>query len=261
MRRDVRESQIHAFVDGQLDEETRAQVAAYLDAHPEIARRARQYARHKSAIIEAMTASGHEKRVDTAALAERLAQRLAERTAPRPYRRRIAAVAAGLLLVAVGWTARTMVDHVRQAAIPDAVESAALAHHIFAEDRLRPVELPASAVREMAAWFSGHLGERIRIPNLAGVGLNLIGGRLLSNDEGPMAQLLYEDGKGRRLTLYLSPRIGEEVDNLEVVGLDDVNAGYWQEDDILYAIVANTAKEQIRMIAAELGAPTGHGRL
>jgi anti-sigma factor RsiW len=261
MRREVPESDVHAFVDGQLDEETRARVAAYLDAHPEIARRVRQYALHKSAIVDAVRESDHEKRADTEMLAERLARRLAERSAPRPYRRRIAAVAAGLLLVAVGWTAWTVVDHVREAAIPDAVESAALAHHIFAEDRLRPVELPASAVREMAAWFSGHLGERIQIPNLAGVGLRLIGGRMLSNDEGPMAQLLYEDGKGRRLTLYLSPQAGEEVDDLEVVGLDDVNAGYWQEDDILYAIVANTAKEQIRLIAAELGAPTGRGRL
>jgi len=261
MRREVRESDIHAFVDGQLDEEARARVAAYLDAHPEIARRVRHYALQKPAIVDAVTASDQEKRTETEILAERLARRLAQRSAPRPHRRRIAAAAAGLLLVGVGWTARTVVDHVRQAAIPDAVESAALAHHIFAEDRLRPVELPASAVREMAAWFSGHLGERIQIPNLAGVGLRLIGGRLLSNDEGPMAQLLYEDGKGRRLTLYLSPQTGEDVGDLEVVRLDDVNAGYWQEHDILYAIVANTAKEQIRLIAAELGAPTGHGRL
>jgi anti-sigma factor RsiW len=262
MKREVPEADLHAFVDDQLDPARRRQVVAYLEAHPEEMHRVRQYSAQKAAVATALSAAaGQVGRSETEILAQRLARRLAESATWPRYRTRLAVAGAAFLFAALGWSANSLIDWLQERTIPEVVESAALAHQIFAEDRVRPVELPASAAREMAAWFSAHLGERIQIPNLTDVGLRFVGGRLLSSDDGPLVQLLYEDVKARRLSLYLSLHESDEDDPLRVVRIDDVSAGYWQEDHILYAIVAKTGTEQIQLIAAEIGAPAARGRL
>lgn len=258
---EIRESDIHGFVDGELDPTRRCEVVAYLEAHPGEMHRVRQFMAQKAAVAEALRVADDAQRDETERLGRQLAERLVHRPTWIRYRPRAAAVAAAVLFTALGWSGSRLSQWMQETSVPEMVESAALAHDIFADDRLRPVELPASKAGEMTTWFSAHLGERMQIPDLADVGLKLVGGRLLSSDDGPLVQLLYEDGKGRRLTLYLSTQETEEDDPLEVVRLDDVNAGYWQEGDILYAIVAKTAKEQIQLIAAEIGAPTVHSRL
>jgi anti-sigma factor RsiW len=261
MKAEIPESDIQAFVDDQLEPSRSQEVLEYLHEHPEEMRRVREYCAHKNAVVRALRSADQVGWDGTDLLAEQLAHRLGRRRTWLRYRTRLAGLAAAVLFLALGWGAHVAVERLGEAAVPEVVESAALAHEIFAEDLVRPVELPASAAGEMTNWFSAHLGERIKIPDLKDVGLRLIGGRLLSSETGPLVQLLYEDGKKRRLTLYLSTQQESEDDPLEVVRLDDVNAGYWQEDDMLYAVVAKAATEQIQLIAAELGAPAVHRKL
>jgi anti-sigma factor RsiW len=106
----------------------------------------------------------------------------------------------------------------------------------------------------MAAWFSRHLGEPIEIPSLRAVGLHLVGGRLLTGDDGPVAQLIYEDRKGRRLTLCLSSAPAGTGLEIELVEVDGLTAGYWQDGELSYALVAQTPDLQLVAIASELGA-------
>ena len=110
----------------------------------------------------------------------------------------------------------------------------------------------------MAAWFSSRLGEPVEIPILGAIGLRLVGGRLLAAGNRPMAQLIYEDRGGRRLTLCLSSEpveVGQEIELVEVGGL---TAGYWQDGDLAYALVADTPDSQLVAIASELGAEEPH---
>jgi anti-sigma factor RsiW len=131
---------------------------------------------------------------------------------------------------------------------------AAEAHEVFGADRRRPVELTAASTAEMSAWFSSRLGEPVEIPVLAALGLQLVGGRLLTEGDRPMALLIYEDGAGHRLTLCLSSEPLEVGQELELVDVGDLNAGYWQDGDLTYALVGATPDEQLVAIAAELGA-------
>ena len=84
------------------------------------------------------------------------------------------------------------------------VVEAARAHALFSGDAERPVELTAAAGADMAAWFSSRLGKPVAIPYLGASGLRLVGGRLLAGADGPVAQLIYEDEDGYRLTLGVS---------------------------------------------------------
>lgn len=137
---------------------------------------------------------------------------------------------------------------------PDVVVEAAQAHEIFSGNRVRPVELTAVASPDLAAWFSSRLAEMVEIPSLRGMGLRLVGGRLLAGDQGPVAQLIYEDASGYRVTLCLSSEQSGSGPELEVVTLQGLTAGYWHEGDLTYALVAKATEQQLVTIATELGA-------
>ncbi len=52
-------------------------------------------------------------------------------------------------------------------------------------------------------WLSKRVGYKLRAPNLEGVGLKLVGGRLLPGPTGAAAFFMYENASGERYTLLL----------------------------------------------------------
>jgi anti-sigma factor RsiW len=248
----VQEEELHAFVDGQLPKGRCTTVLAYLGQHPEEVVRLAAYARQKeelrARLEEVGLATGD---LRTAELQQALAYRLAARSSPRDWLRRAAAMA---VLLGAGWWSNTMYHQHLAGSLPDVVMEAAQAHEIFSGDRDRPVELTAVASTDLAAWFSSRLGELVQIPSLGGMGLRLVGGRLLAGDQGPVAQLIYEDASGYRMSLCLSSAPNDSGPELEVVNLEGLTAGYWHEGDLTYALVAKATEQQVVSIATELGA-------
>jgi anti-sigma factor RsiW len=88
------------------------------------------------------------------------------------------------------------------------------------------------------------------VPDLAAVGFRLMGGRLLPAEDGPAAQLMYENGKGDRLTLYFRVGIGGQT----AFGYHEdrgIGAFYWTDEGFGYAI-AGKADSDLLLRAAEI---------
>lgn len=246
--RTVSDHDLHAFVDGELPKHRLREVLVHLGTNPDEIPRLAWYIVQKEEIRRRLDAIARTTSdPETARLQEELGRRL-NRPSLLPWLRHGAAV---VLLLGIGWWGHTLSDNYLE--LPPVVVEAAQAHQVFGDDRQRPVELTAAAERVMAAWFSHHLGEAVQVPSLEPLGLRLVGGRLLSADDGPVAQLIYEDDAERRLTLCLSSEpieVGHEVQIAEIEGL---TAGYWEVGDLSYALVAETSEVQLTAIAAELG--------
>jgi anti-sigma factor RsiW len=250
--------ELNAFLDGQLGPEAAARVEARIAADPQAAERFAAYARHKALLAEAATtATPVVENLRTAALERALAQKLAGRADEAAawrvpaWARRLPAAAA---LVLAGWF-----GHQEYAAwrggVPDYVSEAVGAHRVFAEDRIRPVEFASDAGGASLGWISAKLGRTVEAPSLEALGMRLVGVRMLGTREGALAQFIYEDDAGARLSLTLArhPDDAPAVD-VETAALEDAQVAYWSDRTFDYALVAKTTDTQIRAIASELGA-------
>lgn len=248
---EIGEDELQAFVDGQLPQGRSTAVLAHLGQHPDEIPRLAQYALQKDELRRVIGALDLPDD-DPATL--QLQQALASRLSRPDYGLWLRRAATMALLLATGWSGHDFYRAYLEPRLPALVVEAAQAHEVFGDDSQRPVELTAASQTEMAAWFSSHLGGRIEIPSLRAIGLHLVGGRLLPGEASPIAQLIYEDGAKRRLTLCLSVEASDAGPVVELVEVKGLTAGYWHDGEVSYALVAHTPDLQLVAIASELGA-------
>lgn len=127
---------------------------------------------------------------------------------------------------------------------------AAVAHVVYSPDVRRPVEINAEHEDQLVAWLSKRLGTPIRPPKLTPLGFELIGGRLLPGNSGPVAQFMYHDATGQRLTLYVSTENTERQDTaFRFAQEGPVNVFYWVDGSFGYALSAGIDKNALARVA------------
>ncbi|MFC5498276.1 anti-sigma factor family protein [Caenimonas terrae] len=247
----VTESELHALVDGQLTAERRQEVESYLAGRPEEAARVQSYRRHK-----------HELRaLFDPVLGEALPARL-QRAArpPRPWSLQRAAAGLAIALVggAIGWGLRGSIG--TRAAVALLPERAAMAHAVYSPEPRRAVEVSADQEDQLVTWLSKRMGAPMKPPHLQALGYTLEGGRLLPGGQGPVAQFMYHDPAGARLTLYVS----RELPGAEAAGKGrqdvafrfaregQVNVFYWVDPPFGYAISAGAGQSELARVSAEV---------
>src|SRR5688572_25442502 len=241
MKPPVTESELHAYVDGALSPLRHAEVDAYLSDHPEDAARVAAY-REQAAALH---------REYDPALSEPLPRRLeiTARKGRRPLLR-YAAVAAGFALgVAVGWLLHAYSTD-RQAESSSWARRAAIAHVVYSPEVRHPVEVGADQEAHLVAWLSKRLGSTLKIPHLGNLGYALVGGRLLPGDRGPVAQFMYQDGKGQRLTLYVRVNPDDSRETAFRFAQErGVGVFYWLDRTLGYALSGEVGKTELLRVA------------
>ena len=261
----VTEDELHAHVDGQLPAERQREVEAWLAGRPEEARRVAAYRAQKRELHALFDP----------VLDEPLPQRVRQAArAPVPwYARRLAAgLVLALLGGAAGWGLRGAVDGaVHGPGVPGAgltaagsgfAARAAVAHAVYSADARRPVEVDAAHEEQLVAWLSKRMASPMHAPRLQALGYALEGGRLLPGGRGPVAQFMYRDAAGGRLTLYVSNELGEAgagrsaTPNAETAFRfareDAVNVFYWVDGPFGYALAADAGRETLARVGEEV---------
>jgi anti-sigma factor RsiW len=252
----VTEADLHAWVDGQLPAESRAAVEAWLKDHPQDAARMEHYRRQNSAL------QGKYNRVLEEAVPAHLsamAQRLQPSSASRLSQGRAAAMLAALAIGGAGgwythlWYDGQTVKNTVARSTPSFVRQAAVAHVVFSPEVRHPVEVGADQEAHLAAWLSKRLGTQLRVPHLAEQGFSLVGGRLLPgqpDDRLPVAQFMYQDGKGQRLTLYVRTD-AEAARETAFRFAQEKNVGvfYWVDQKLGYALSGEIEKAELLRVA------------
>ncbi|HUP08335.1 MAG TPA: anti-sigma factor [Caldimonas sp.] len=271
----ITEADLHAWIDGQLGAERAREIEAYLAERPEEAARLESY-RARSRELHALF---------DPVLDEPLPARLraaARGTRPAPIWRAAAAVALVLAGAVAGWLARSGVDSGglgwRVAAggrgTHDAAafaHRAAIAYAVYSPDQRRAVEVSAEHEDQLVTWLTRRMGAPLKAPHLQGIGYTLEGGRLLPGGQGPVAQFMYREANGARLTLYVSnePALAASRDaNAPPAGAaafefsreGAVNVLTWAEGGFAYAVAATASRDELTRVSAEVYAQLSPSR-
>ena len=130
---------------------------------------------------------------------------------------------------------------------------AARAHLVYSPEVRHPVEVDAKDKDHLVKWLSKRLGMQLKVPTLSAEGFELLGGRLLPGPEGPVAQFMYQDASGKRLTLYVSPpHAGEAVTAFRFAQDNGVSVFYWIDKDLDYALSGEVDKPTLARVASSV---------
>ena len=127
---------------------------------------------------------------------------------------------------------------------------AAIAHVVYSPEVRHPVEVGASEEAHLVRWLSKRLGASVKAPHLGDLGYSLVGGRLLPGDRGPVAQFMYQDAKGQRLTLYVRRDADKQGETAFRFSRErGVGVFYWIDGGLGYALSGEIDKPELLRVA------------
>jgi anti-sigma factor RsiW len=263
---------LHAWLDGELTPEQRAQIDAWLREHPEDAARVRLWAADRDALRARF--DGVLDEPVPQALAQVVWRRLPQRVAPSfaGWQRWAAALAVfalgGVLGAALMW--RTQVGAgtpLARDGEPAWVRRAAVAHAVYVPEVRHAVEVKAQE-EHLSRWLTKRLDVPVKLFDLRAQGFELVGGRLLPDAAGPSAQLMYQaiattdapgasaaDAKPARVTVYLRKPDSDTPAAFRYERQGELGLFYWVEGRSAeggpcgYAIVGALPREKLLALA------------
>ena len=250
--------QLSAWLDGQGSAEQRAQLEAWLREHPEDAAAVRQWAADRDALRAHFDPVLHEPL--PAALLATVREGGRARTWPWAQAAMAAGllVAGGLLGAGLAWQWQGQASAAQAVAPGTWTHRAAVAHVVYSPEVKHPVEVSVvegSAAEQraqeqhLARWLTKRLDMPVRLFDLRAQGFELVGGRLLPDAAGPSAQLMYQDGNGQRVTVYLrKPEAGTNT-AFRYQRDGEVGLFYWAEDGYGCALVGTLPRERLLALA------------
>lgn len=249
----VTEADLHAYVDGGFPQSRRAEIDAYLAQRPEEAKRLQAYRQQKEDL----------RALFNPVMEEPIPTYLLSRPSHRTWsmQRIAASLAIAMVSGAAGWLlhgeaalellAQSPTSRLAETAtVPVLVRQAAIAHVVYSPDVRHPVEIGADQEEHLVTWLSKRLGTPIRPPKLGKLGYELIGGRLLPGQTGPVAQFMYQGTSSQRLTLYVSTEQSHNKDTgFRFAEEGPINAFYWIDGKFGYVLSAGIRKAELSRIA------------
>jgi anti-sigma factor RsiW len=237
----ISEFDLHAYVDDRLPEARRSEVQQYLATHPEDEERLRLYQEQNKSLHVLFDST-----LGEPIPAHWQTPRRAWNSLLKP-----AAAAALWMLVGgwLGWSLRGTYNG-RSAAGINFAKQAAVAHAIYTPEVRHPVEVTAAEEEHLVNWLSKRLGNRLKVPHLSALGYELVGGRLLPGEQGPVAQFMYQDKNGLRLTLYVETDAKAERETaFRFAQEGNVKVFYWIDHQLSYALSGELRKDELLRIA------------
>jgi len=261
-------------VDGTLSEARRADVEGELERNPELAARASDFFALNNLLHERYDRVLDEPLPARLRIAAPAAEAPAVRTArPAANWPRFAGLAATLVLgVGIGWgmhfgvsgmsasggaTAMAGGGELRAVSADSSMrfaQQAALAHVVYMPTVARPDAMDDSQEQDFVKWLANRLGTDVHAPMLSKSGFELSGGRLLTGDDGgEVAQFMYHNARGERVTLCISHRkTSANTTAFKLYQDGPVNVFYWVDGDFGYALSGGIDRKALLQLAHDV---------
>jgi anti-sigma factor RsiW len=244
MDNNIDDAVLSAWLDDELDAVQRERVEAWLREHPEDAARVRLWAADRDALRARLDPVLDE------SLPSKLTHTLWSHRAPSARRRWLMAAAAAGLFIAGGVVGALWQGERRSTAAASSawVQRAAIAHSVYVPEQRHPVEVRAQE-EHLARWLTRRAQVPVKLYDLSGLGFELVGGRLLPEANSPSAQLMYQNGAGQRVTVYLRKPEKGTLAAFRYERRGELGLFYWVEEDCGYALAGALPRETLFALA------------
>ncbi|AMV41083.1 anti-sigma factor family protein [Paraburkholderia caribensis] len=260
----ISEEDIHAYVDGTLSDERREEVERAIELNPALAARVSDYFSLNNMFHERYD------RVLNEPVPARLRMPQKRRWLSAANWPQFAGMAAALVLgIGIGVGTNIGKDVVAPSAVTssgmsntrpvsaDASEvfarKAALAHVVYMPSVNRPEQIGQDHEQDFVQYLANKLGTDVHPPMLTKSGFELAGGRILPGDDGPVAQFMYHNANGERVTLCISHRkVNANTTAFKLYQEGPVNVFYWVDGDFGYAVSGGIDRKVMLQIAHDV---------
>ncbi|MGY5800261.1 anti-sigma factor family protein [Rhizobium sp. LEGMi12c] len=236
------DTDLDAYVDGELTLARRVEVESYLSEHPEIAAKVMADMSIRGELRMALAGEGHVVRAETREAARRLERGLVYGRMLGSFQR----VAAIAVLVTTGWVAHTSFG-----AFTASEVSASTRPPAFVDDAVRAYK--TTAVREEIkpqSAAANYNPEEIRastaiiLPELPG-DWRVTDAQIYPSEFGPSIEMMVDAGEDGHLSLFAVRPGNFAVQDVSHIKRDDVQAVYWQIGEVAYALIGNGKAGQL----------------
>ncbi len=257
------QDKLHALIDGQVNDAEKAQVLAFLAENPAQQEALRSWKDQRDALRALHETVLDEPIPDTLLAAARLGQQ--GRQQLDRWWRWGGMAAAVMLAFGLGWMSRGELQiRGNRAAMPTLAfaHQASLAHAVYSPEVRHPVEVTAAQQEHLVQWLSKRVGKPLKIPVLASLGYELVGGRLLPGEGGARAQFMFQNPAGLRITLYLgSVEVNSQAAGTTASRTSSAETAfrysndgpapsfYWVDQGFGYALTGKVPREDLMRLA------------
>jgi anti-sigma factor RsiW len=246
--RPITEDDLHAYVDGVLEPERQSEVAAYLEDHPDVAKRIAGFADQRKLLRKALASIADEPLPSQLNLSRIIENR-------RWRRLPVGWAVAAMLMLSIGglggWVMRGAVQ-ASPGGLAALAQEAAYSYQVYAPDRVRPVEMRATDSAQLVQWVSNRLHQPVKLPDLTTSGYRLMGGRLIATSHGPAAMFMYDDDRGDRLVVLTRPMQSDQNAPMAPHAQGNVAGFAWADGGMGYSLVGQVAADALKPIANEV---------
>lgn len=225
MKLPIDDLELHAYVDNQLDPESRQRLEQILAQTPALAQKVERL-RHEQRRLRAALAGSASPLFNDPLEPRRIRHTLRRRR----WQRQAQTAVLLMLMVSTVWFDWLSPTSEHGLPMDDAVQ----AYRVFANADTVP-DIRFQQASDIPVWLNSRLASPPELPNFAVQGIKPVLGRWLVTEAGPAALVLYQDAQGQPLTLYIRPpgqrmkTAGERHDGALVTR-------YWPDQSYHYAL-------------------------
>jgi anti-sigma factor RsiW len=242
------DTDLDAYVDGELDVARRIQVESYLSENPATAAKVMADLSMKGELRLALAGESAFGRPETRDSARRLERGLSYGRIFHSIQR-IAAVG---ILVMAGWVAHTSFGAFTATEVeasvpaPAFVEDAVRAYHTAVLRETIPSQAAAAYkaddIRAATAIVMPGLPKEWKVADV----------QIFPSEFGPSVEMAIKEPGGKQLSLFAVRPGAFAVQPVQHIALDNAEAAYWQIGDVAYALVASDRDLNLDRVADEL---------
>lgn len=250
-RSTVDEADLHALVDGRLDEGRTAAILAHLLVNGTDRERVEAYRRHRAALGKVRAGLGRYGEGFAPELQRALADRLAAARRRRLVGRIATAGLAASLLLGFGLATVALWRERVQPTTAIAYEPELVAPEFpFGGSLGRYPSGALEADRERSlAWLASHLrGHTLDLPDLRELGLKPVGGQVLDEARTPAVRIAWLDERGDRIDLYIGVVTSQGDQAFTLAGEGHVSL-HWRQGPLVFALVGRAGSAKLLKVA------------